>query len=143
MRVNLAAQVLNSFVAAVEESLGPPDAAGTSNFCMMVDGFFDFLNVRSTTEDLKKRKSFLAPYTLPDARFKWLNDFLHYLKTWKESRETRPGNFNKNARSRMHISWQTYEGFQITCHSAIEATKFLLQEGMDFVLTERFLSRPC
>lgn len=38
----------------------------------------------------------------------------------------------------MFISWQTYKGFKITVNSAIEATKFLLQEGMEFVLTERF-----
>ena len=42
----------------------------------------------------------------------------------------------------MSISWQTYEGFQIACYSAIEATEFLLQEGMDFVLTERFCQDP-
>lgn len=38
----------------------------------------------------------------------------------------------------MFISRQTYEGFKITVNSAIEATKFLLCEGMEFVLTERF-----
>lgn len=49
---------------------------------------------------------------------------------------------SKNARSRMFLSWQTYEGFQITVYSAIEATKFLLHEGMEFVLTERFCQDP-
>lgn len=38
----------------------------------------------------------------------------------------------------MFISWQTQEGFQFTVYSVIEATQFLLQEGMEFVLTERF-----
>lgn len=38
----------------------------------------------------------------------------------------------------MFISWQTYEGFQITVHSVIEVCKFLLQEGMEYVLTEGF-----
>ena len=38
----------------------------------------------------------------------------------------------------MFISWQTYEGFQITVRSVIEVWKFLLQEGMEYVLTERF-----
>lgn len=65
-------------------------------------------------------------------------DFLEYLRSWKESTDTRPGNFTPNARNRMFISWQTYEGFKITVHSAIEVTKFLLQEGVEFVLTERF-----
>lgn len=65
-------------------------------------------------------------------------DFLNYLSNWKESTDNRPGNFEQNARSRMFISWQTYEGFKITVYSVIEATKFLLEEGMEFILTERF-----
>ena len=75
-------------------------------------------------------------------RFKFLLNFLEYLRKWKESTDERPGNFSKNARSRMFLSWQTYEGFQITVYSAIEATKFLLHEGMEFVLTERFCQDP-
>ena len=50
----------------------------------------------------------------------------------------RPGNFTQNARSRMFISWQTYEGLQISVYSLIEAAKFLLTEGFEFVLSERF-----
>ena len=75
-------------------------------------------------------------------RFLWLVDFLNYLKNWKESTDNRQGNFTQNARSRMFISWQTYEGFQISVFSVIEATKFLLQEGVEFVLTERFCQDP-
>lgn len=143
MRVNLAAQVLSATMAAVLKTFGPAEAAATSKFCEMVDGFFDYLNVRSTTEHQKKRKPFLAPYTsLEDERFQWLLEFLDYLKRWKESTENRPGNFTPNARSRMFVSWHTYEGFQISVHSAIEAAKFLLQEGMEFVLTERFCQDP-
>ena len=69
-------------------------------------------------------------------------DFLAYLKNWKESADVRPGNFSKNARARMFLSWQTHEGFKITVHSVIEATKFLLAEGMEYVLTERFCQDP-
>lgn len=36
----------------------------------------------------------------------------------------------------------TYEGFQISVHSAVEVTRFLLQEGFEFVLTERFCQDP-
>jgi hypothetical protein len=64
--------------------------------------------------------------------------FLEYLKSWKTRIQNRPGNFTKNARARMFLYWQKYEGFEITVHSAIECTRFLLQEGMEFVLTERF-----
>lgn len=69
-------------------------------------------------------------------------DFLEYLRLWKESTDNRPGNFTQNARGRMFLSWQTYEGIRITVHSAIEATKFLLHEGTEFVLTERFCQDP-
>lgn len=67
---------------------------------------------------------------------------LDYPRSWKESTENRPGNFTRNARAHMFLSWQTYEGYQITVYSVIEATKFLLQEGMEFVLTERFCQDP-
>lgn len=62
MRVNLAAQVLSASVAAVLKEFGPPEAAATAKLCEMVDGFFDCLNVRSTTEYQRKRKPFVAPY---------------------------------------------------------------------------------
>ena len=38
----------------------------------------------------------------------------------------------------MFISRQNHEGMQITCYSVIEATKHLIKEGFQFVLTERF-----
>ena len=40
------------------------------------------------------------------------------------------------------MSWQTYEGLKITCFSVIEVIKFLLSEGMEYVLTERFCQDP-
>lgn len=75
-------------------------------------------------------------------RFQWLLDFLVYLNNWKESTNNRPGNFSQNARGRMFLSWQTHEGSKITVYSIIEATKFLLAEGMEYVLTERFCQDP-
>lgn len=75
-------------------------------------------------------------------RFQWLMNFIDYLRRWKESTDDRPGNFTQNAKSRMFISWQTYEGFKMTSFSAIEATKFLLEEGMEYVLTKRFCQDP-
>ena len=38
----------------------------------------------------------------------------------------------------MFISYQTYEGLQITIFSTIEAAKYLLQHGCSCVLTEKF-----
>ena len=49
-------------MAAVLRSFGTLEAEGTAKYCEMVDGLFDCLNVRSTTEHQKKRKPFLAPY---------------------------------------------------------------------------------
>ena len=38
----------------------------------------------------------------------------------------------------MFISYQTLQGFRITCYSTVVCVKFLLQEEMEYVLTERF-----
>ena len=38
----------------------------------------------------------------------------------------------------MFISTQTYEGIHITTLSMIELIRFLLENGVDFILTERF-----
>ena len=38
----------------------------------------------------------------------------------------------------MFISWQSYEGLQITVFSSKELCKFLLQQGIPFILSERF-----
>ena len=45
MRVNLAAQVLCETVGNVLNSFGPQEAEGTGQFCIMMDKFFDCLNV--------------------------------------------------------------------------------------------------
>ena len=87
----------------------------------------------------QKQKEYLQPYReIDDARF----ILLPYLDNWKESTENRPGNFSQNARSQMFLPWQTYEGLKITTHSTIKVVKFLLLQGMPFVLTER-LNQDC
>ena len=82
----------------------------------------------------------LAPFTsVNDPRFSWLrNVFLKYFPDWLNSVEQRQGNFTKDARQNMFISSQTYEGLKITVNSIIEATQFLLQHQVKYVLTERF-----
>ena len=67
---------------------------------------------------------------------------MKYLSDWKESIEQRPGQFTLNAKDRMFISWQTYEGIRISVHSVIKDTKYLLTQGMEFVLTER-INQDC
>ena len=90
MRVNLAAQVLSSSLAAVLQAYGPPESEGTAKFCKMMDSFFDCANVRSIKEGERARKSFLEPYrSQEDERFNWLeNEFLTYLSSWKQIKQT-------------------------------------------------------
>ena len=82
MRVNLAVQVLSETVGNVLNSFGPEETAGTAKFCIMVDKYFDCLNVRNTTEQITKRKPFLKSYySIDDARFEWLDKFIQYFKS--------------------------------------------------------------
>jgi len=48
------------------------------------------------------------------------------------------GIFADEDRSKMFIPWQTFEGLQITSYATVEAAKFLISEGMEYILTERF-----
>ena len=144
MNVRLAAQILSESVFQALRTYGPPDALETATYCQMFDKFFDCLNVRNTKEHLTKAKPLLKPYESEnDERFTWLVDtFLKYFSDWKQSIQDRPGNFTDNARANMFLSWQTYEGVKITVHSSIELTKFLLQNDVPYVLTERFCQDP-
>ena len=49
MNIRLARQVLSTTVSKVLSNYGPADAAGTAEFCLMFDKFFDNMNVSSTT----------------------------------------------------------------------------------------------
>ena len=82
----------------------------------------------------------LAPYrSTTDSRFEWLeNVFLRYLADWLSSTQPRAGSFTPDQRAKMFLSIQTYKGLQITVTSVIQLTKFLLGEGFESVLTERF-----
>ena len=125
---------------ALEES-GDDDVLATAKFCMMINDFFDCANVRSMTEHVSKRNHLIKPYTSQDdERFGWLKDvFLAYLNNWKESITRREGEYSSNDKERMFISTQTYEGFKISVYSHIEAIKFLLAQGFQYVLSERFM----
>ena len=106
----------------------------------MMNDFFDCMNVRSTSEHQRKRNPLLAPYQLEDDnRFDWLkNKFIPYLDSWKSSTISREGSFTDDDRGRMFLSVQTFTGLKITVNSVVSLTKFLLSEGFEFVLTERF-----
>ena len=58
MRVNLAAQVLSETIDNVLNNFGPEEAEGTRQFYIMMDTFFDCLNVPNTEKHIIKRKPF-------------------------------------------------------------------------------------
>ena len=104
-----------------------------------MDSFFDIMNMCNIQSHEFERKPFLALFTsVNDDRFGWLqNVFLKYFEDWlagllTSTIEQRPGNFSRNARSNMFISWQTFEGLKIIVQSIIEAVKFLLQHHVKF-----------
>jgi len=145
MNVRLAVQILSSSVAKVLSEYGAPESTETARFCLMMDSFFDIVNIRSKDEYIKKLKPNLEPISsVEDPRLSWLvKDFLGYFEGWKESIENRPGKFDKTAQNKMFISQQTHEGLKITVHSIVGCVKFLLQNNIcKYVLTERFCQDP-
>ena len=83
--VRLAVQALSSSVGNVLNEFGPPEAAGTAKFCLMIDCFFDCLNVRNKEEQKLKRKSNLRSYSDPDHEcFESMKKiFIKYFESWK------------------------------------------------------------
>ena len=67
---------------------------------------------------------------------------LGYLRSWKAGIQEREGNFCKVDQAKMFISWQTMEGIQINIASLPECVRFLLAEGFDYVLSEKFCQDP-
>ena len=141
MKVKLATQVLSrSMAIALQESVSE-EVLGTARFCMMMNDFFDCTNVRSRTEHVRKRNQFIKPYTTQDdERLTWLKDVpLKYLDDWKNATLSREGKYSPADRGKMFLSLQTYEGLRIAVHSHVEAIQFLLAEGFEYVLSERFM----
>ena len=64
--------------------------------------------------------------------------FFKYFEVWDESVRKREGDFSKSTREKMFISKQTYNGLIISCKSLIGCRKFLLDEGAEYILSERF-----
>ena len=56
--------------------------------------------------------------------------FLKYFEDWKVSIDQRPGNLTKADWGNMFLSWQTYEGINITVHSVIDLVKYFLNMGV-------------
>ena len=141
MKVKIATQVLSRSVALALEGSGNSEVLGTAKFCRMMNDFFDYTNVRSLQEHERKRIDLIKPYTaVDDHRFCWLRDvFLKYLEDWKKPTLERDSQYSADDRGKMILSTQTHEGLQITVQSHIEAIQFLLQQGFQYVLSERFM----
>ena len=143
MNVRLAAQVLCSSVAKVMNLHEGEEAKETAKFIANMDRFFDCLNTRTLTEGVKTRKDDLLPYTdRNDERFNFLNEFLRYLEQWKTSVQTRPGNFNASERAKMFLTHQTYKELVMTIKSFPEAARYLLDNGVKYVLSNKFCQDP-
>ena len=80
-----------------------------------MDTFFNIMNIRDVNSHKFDLKPSLIPFSsINDPRFSWLrNVFLQYLDDWLHSIEHREGNFSRNAKNRMFISQQTYEGLTL------------------------------
>ncbi|CAB4028143.1 Transposable element P transposase [Paramuricea clavata] len=117
------------------------EVLGTAQFCRMMNDFFDCTNVRSLTEHVWRINYFIKPYTAQDnERFVWMKTvFLQYLENWRQSTMTRDGVCSTDDRGKMFLSIQTYKGLKISIHAHIEAIRFLLAEGFQYVLSERFM----
>jgi hypothetical protein len=62
MRVDLAAQVMSESVSKALLMQDEDKYAGSAEFVLMMDRFFDCLNVKGFNSGLKKRKPFQDPY---------------------------------------------------------------------------------
>ena len=144
MNLRLAAQVVSTTVSKILSNYGPADAAGTAEFCLVFDAFFDIMNVSSTTASSRELTPFNAPFSSMDnPRFLWLkNQFLKYFEDWLRSIEERPGAYTKSEKQKMFILSHTYEGVKITVYSVIELVMFLIMHKVSYWLTERFCQDP-
>ena len=79
-----------------------------------------------------------------DSRFTWIkSDFLTYFEDWKAKVDVRlPVELTKTERAKNFIPRQSFKGIQITSNSFVERVTFLLNQGMEYVLTERFCQDP-
>ena len=123
---------------------GPPDAACAAEFCLLMDTFFDIMNVKNVITHQFERKPNLIPFSsINDPHFSWLrNVLLHYFKDWLHPIEEWQGNFTQKYHQKLFISWQTYGDLNVTVNSIIEGVQFLLQHEVNNVLTECFCQDP-
>ena len=135
MNVRLATQILSETVGKTLHDFGAKDCVQTANVCLYIDKFFDCCNVSHTKDRKVNRQVFKHK---DDDRLRWLKEeFLKYFFDWELSIDNR-GDYTSMERNKMFISWQSFEGLQITVYSIIECIQFLLDSGFKYVLTSNF-----
>ena len=68
MNVRLATQALSESVGKHLYTYHGPECHGTADLCMMMDKFFDLLNIKNDIEHTTSIKEFLTPFTSPNDR---------------------------------------------------------------------------
>ena len=128
--VKLAAKVLSLSVSKVLSTYGPPGAAGTAKFCLLMDIFFNIMNMKNVNPHQFERKPNTDPFSsIIDPRFFWLRQvFLQYFKEWLHPIEKRQSNFSQKDWQKMFMLWKIYVGLNITVSSIIEAVQLLQHE---------------
>ena len=132
MNVKLAARVFSLSISKVLSTYGPPDAAGTADICLLLDTFFDIMNVENVIAHQSERKPDLVPFNpINDLRFSWPQSvFSQYFKDWLHlgGRVTLHSKIGK----KMFISWQTNVGLNLTVNSITKAVYYLLQHEVNY-----------
>ncbi|KAK6165467.1 hypothetical protein SNE40_022391 [Patella caerulea] len=144
MKVNYAAQIFSETVASSLELMYGDSVLETVHFIRHMNKFFDCLNTRNLKESARKRNDNLKPYCdIDDPRFEYLTkDFLGYFSEWKTSVNNRNGDYSKSEKDNMQLSHQTLSGLHISVNSIVECSKFLLSEGVEFILTSHYNQDP-
>ncbi|KAK3917351.1 Transposable element P transposase [Frankliniella fusca] len=134
MKVSYAAQVLSNTVAEDLRSRDWPGTAQTVIFIKKTNDFFDNINGAHTQHGKRTANERLSPFTMEsrDKKFEELQDYVKYLKDWKNEIDAIPG-LTKKIREKMCISHQTMEGIEITVNSIIGVVKFMHSIGAKYL----------
>ncbi|XP_045032111.1 uncharacterized protein LOC123474243 [Daphnia magna] len=136
--VQKALDIFSRPLAAALEALRRRKVSGfmgseeTISFMLKIIKWFEIHDVCNYTQAIYKRLPNKALFTsTDDARLKWLEDFLKWLKEWRIS------SVEKNH----FLTSETFEAITITTKSTIAKISDLLRDaGFTFVLTRRFNS---
>ena len=125
INVRLAAQTLSTTVSKLVSNYGSADAA---KFWLMLNTFFNLMNVSKTTALSCELKPFNAPFPwTDDYEFSLLkNPFLKNFDEWFRSIEARPEACTKSVKQKMFMVYviTNDESLKITLYPAIELKVF-------------------